>query len=127
MLAFMLPCCASCCREQTDISGPGLAGHRHLTPLLTHIESSYTHREVQLASKHKCLGQEDRQIRVVESRSTPTCSRYTLQPVTYMTDKDESSSPLPALKEELIRVPKAEFIRDVGAFLEGNTLFLSAA
>lgn len=37
-----------------------------------------------------------------------------------MADTDESASSLPASKEELIRVPKAEFIRDVGAFLEGN-------
>ncbi|CAL5219403.1 g1228 [Coccomyxa viridis] len=38
-----------------------------------------------------------------------------------MTDADEAASSLPAAKEELIRVPKAEFISDVGAFLEGRT------
>ena len=39
-----------------------------------------------------------------------------------MTDADEAASSLPAAKEELIRVPKAEFISDVGAFLEGKKL-----
>ena len=37
-----------------------------------------------------------------------------------MADTDESASSLPAAKEELIRVPKAEFISDVGTFLEGK-------
>ena len=36
-----------------------------------------------------------------------------------MEDTEASAASLSAPKQELIRVPKAEFISDVGAFLEG--------